>query len=37
MDAISIKASTSSFDWKIGNFPVKKQRKIIPADHTSIA
>lgn len=35
--AISKSASTSSFDWKRGNFPVKKKRRIMPADHISIA
>lgn len=37
MVAISIKASTSSFDWNSGNFPVRKNRRIIPTDQTSIA
>ena len=33
----SINASTSSLDWNKGNFLVKKNRKMIPADQTSIA
>ena len=35
--AISIRASVSSLDWKRGNFFVRKNRRIIPADHTSMA
>ena len=37
MHAISRRASTSSLDWKRGNFPAKKKRRIMPADHISIA
>lgn len=35
--AISIRASISSLDWNNGNLPARKKRRIIPADHTSIA
>lgn len=35
--AISINASMSSFDWKTGNFPLKKNNRITPAAHTSMA
>jgi hypothetical protein len=34
---ISSSASTSSFDWKSGNLPVRKKSRITPADHTSRA
>jgi hypothetical protein len=35
--AISTSASMSSFDWNNGNFPVKKNSKIVPAAHMSTA
>src|SRR6266702_5899566 len=37
MQDISKSASTSSLDWNKGNFPVRKKRSIMPADHMSMA